>query len=465
MHLVGIKGVAMTSMAQMLLDLGKTVSGSDVDEEFVTQLLLDKMPVEILAFNEQSITKDIDAVIYSGAHQGRKNPEVVRAHKLGIPVISHAEALGIMMNGKKGISVCGVGGKSTTSAMISWVLEKAGVRPSFSVGVGNILDLDKTGQYEINGSYFVAEADEYATDPTCNLTPRFMHQHPEIIVCTNLRYDHPDIYPSFEDTKKAYKAFFNNLQANGTLIINSDDAGLVLLATSFLEETGKLRGISLITVSQNDQAADYFLSAFEPSKEEQNFRYIKDGQEFLAKLHVPGQHNAFNALCAIVVAEKIGVPINKAIDTISSFQGTIRRFQNMGNKNGVQYFDDYAHHPIEIKRVLIELRKMYPHEKVTAVFQPHTYSRTKSLLNEFGLAFSDGNEVILFDIFASARESFDSSITSDMLVEKIMQEHTKAINLHDQVHVVEYLKNSVKPGDVVITLGAGDLYKLHEMIQ
>ena len=464
-HLVGIKGVAMTAMAQCLLDLKKTVSGSDVSEEFVTQQILDSLSVKVLEFNKDNITKDIDAVIYSGAHRGCENPEVVRAQELGIPVFSHAEALGEMMKNKQGISVCGVGGKSTTSAMIAWILEKAGYDPSFSVGVGKIRGLDRSGKYARNGKFFVAEADEYATDPGKDHTPRFMHQHPEVIVCTNLLFDHPDIYKSFDDTKKAYLDFFHNLSYHGHLIINADDKELVILAEKFMREVGTSRNIQLITISGSSSQADYYFSEYSPSKSKSSFIITEKNQDYAARLIIPGYYNAFNAVCAVAAASVAGIELSHAILLLEDFLGTIRRFEHIGEIKSVQYYDDYAHHPIEIDNILHEMNKIYPREKVIAIFQPHTFSRTKTLLNEFAKALSVADEVILLDIFSSARELFDPSVTSDMLADKIKSYGKIASNLHDLSQVAEYLMFSTKPGNVVVTLGAGDLYKLHKMIQ
>lgn len=454
-HLVGIKGVAMTSLAQCLLDLGKVVTGSDVEEDFVTSSALKKMEIALdSGFSPEHIHESTDLVIFSGAHKGSENPEVLAAKNRGIAVMSHADALGELMKGKRGVSVCGVGGKSTVSAMIAWILEFAQRKPSFSVGVGNVLNLDATGRYVKDSELFVAEADEYVKDPGRDNTPRFMSQHPEIIVCTNIAYDHPDVYASFADTQQAYTAFFQQLPQTGSLIVNGDDMKLVELISA--------SPATVSTVSKNMNAT-WRLENYRAILGQTNADLTHDGNHYILKLHIPGEFNMMNATYAIAAAWACGVSIETSLQAMEQFQGTMRRFENMGVKNGVQYYDDYAHHPSEIQATLKALREWYPTAKVYAVFQPHTYSRTKALLQEFSTSFSAASEVILLDIFASAREGVDSTISSDILATEIQKNGRIVQNLHRVDQAVEYLKKMTKPGEIVITLGAGNLYHLHSL--
>ena len=231
--LMGIKGVAMTSMAQLLVDAGKTVYGVDVKENFVTKNILERIGVKITNDFGVEIPEGTDCVIYTAAHKGPNNPLVLKSQEKGIPIYSQAKALGEFFNSKKGIAVCGVGGKSSTSAMIAHVFEKNNPQ-SFSVGVGDISGLGKTGSYLPNSTYFIAEADEYVTDPAApskgvDITPRFSYLKPFITICTNLEFDHPDVYRDFEHTKSVYKTFFNSINQEGALIINGDDDDLVEL--------------------------------------------------------------------------------------------------------------------------------------------------------------------------------------------------------------------------------------------
>jgi UDP-N-acetylmuramate: L-alanyl-gamma-D-glutamyl-meso-diaminopimelate ligase len=232
MHLVGIKGVAMASLASCLDDRGVRVTGSDVAEDFVTKEILAQRGFKIsIGFDATHIPKNCGLVIYTGAHQGKNNPEVKEAIHRGIPVMSHAEALGTLMHGKKGISVCGTGGKSTTSSMVSWILDSAGFRPSFAIGVGKVNNFGVSGRYtqiysqhtdEISLSgWFVAEADEYAVDPTSDHRPRFSYQDPKVIIATNLTYDHPDIYSNFDKMKETFYTFF---EGDGKFVVANGDS-------------------------------------------------------------------------------------------------------------------------------------------------------------------------------------------------------------------------------------------------
>ncbi|HSW89733.1 MAG TPA: cyanophycin synthetase [Patescibacteria group bacterium] len=428
-HLVGIKGVAMTALAQCLLDLGCTITGSDLPENFVTQKILDDLRFTIYdGFVSEQVTKDIDLVIYTGAHQGKQNVEVQQAIKLGIPVLSQAEALGELTAEKRLISVCGTGGKSTTTAMIAVILERAGLHPSYAVGVGNISDLGRTGRYVSDGEWFVAEADEYAVDPTVDHRPRFIFQHPEVIVCTNLQYDHPDIYPDFEVMKQTFLDFFNSLPTNGTLIINGVDSDLIGVAK-------KLR--SDIHVISCDLP--------EP-----------------LHLLIPGEFNQRNSAYAIAAAKIAGVDEPSARKSLENFHSTMRRFENKGVEGTVECFDDYAHTPDEIRATLTALRAWRPGKKIVAAFQPHTYSRTKALFTGFVSALQVADEVVLLDIFASAREKPDASVSSQMLVDAIGSK-AKLISTVDEL--AHYLQSIIQSQNTVfITMGAGDIYKVYEKL-
>lgn len=457
-HLVGIKGVAMTALAQLLVDLGKTVTGSDVEEAFVTEEILQKLGIQMyVGFSPEHLHASTDYVVFSGAHNGSKNTEVLAAKGKKIPAISHAEALGQLMQGKIGISVCGVGGKSTVTAMIAWILEFAGMKPSYAIGVGQAFNLGRTGKYVEESDLMVVEADEYATDPLVDHTPRFMFQTPTVIVCTNLEYDHPDIFNSIEDVKQAYLKFFQKLPDNGTLVINGGNAELENLATQLNKE------IAIVDISSTISNSWHY-GTYSAEKGKTSVQFLAQGMKYTLDLIVPGKFNALNALYATAAAFAVGVPIETSLKALKQFTNTMRRFEDKGIKNGVQYYDDYAHHPIEIEATLTALREWYPKNRVIAAFQSHTYSRTKILLNEFAHAFTQADKVVLIDIFPSAREVFDSTISSDVLAEKIGETGKHAKNLKTIQGVKVYIQKTAKPGDVVITLGAGDLYHIHELI-
>lgn len=461
-YLVGIKGVAMTSMAQLLIDAGKTVSGCDLEEDFVTQKILDTLKLQIDVGFENTLSETIECVIYTAAHTGKFNPVVLQAEEKNIPVFSHAQAQADLCNQKKGVAVCGVGGKSTVSAMISWIFEKTNHNPSFAVGVGNIPGLEVTAKWRQDSEYFIAEADEYVTDPSAPkrgeaITPRFSYLFPTITVCTNLKFDHPDVYEDFEHTKEIFFQFFNQIHPDGTLILNYEDV-------IHNPTTSAQKVITFGRNSEADFSYTFLPQNQQPGKTTAILQYKKD--EYQLQLQVPGEYNVQNALSAIAACTVAGISIEASIQSLESFASTQRRFENCGIKNGVQYYDDYAHHPNEIKSAILALNSWYPEHKKIVVFQPHTFSRTKQLLHEFIHSFKNAEEVYLLDIFASARESFDSSISSDDIVTGITQNYPNITtqNLHDNDELAQFLQKVSQPNTVVITLGAGDIYKVHDMI-
>src|SRR5258708_5359039 len=333
-HLVGIKGVAMTSLALCLQDAGVKITGSDVEEEFVTEEILKKRKFHIFhGFSPDNISENIQLVVYTGAHQGKNNPEVIRAAKLGIPVMSNAQALGELMKGKNVISVCGTGGKSTTSAMIAWILEKAGLSPSFAIGVGNIPNFGVSGRFVKDSRWFIAEADEYAVDPTNDKRPRFIFQDPEAIVCTNLTYDHPDIYKDFGAMKEVFTAFFKT--AHSSLYANADSPDLFQIFNTLREKDQ----IDYFSCSVGfDAKSDYQMTNIETElgKTTFSFSYVgyAERQGFVHKskvwngeLQIPGAHNVRNALlAAVTTVNECGLDFPKALYALSEFEGTMRRF-------------------------------------------------------------------------------------------------------------------------------------------
>lgn len=463
--LVGIKGVAMTTMAQLLNDAHKDVSGSDVEEDFVTKDILKKLNLKISIGFDTEIPENIDCVIYTAAHEGKFNPQVLNAKERKIKTYSHAKAQAEFFNLKKGIAVCGVGGKSTVSAMISWILTKTGAEPSFAVGVGNIPGLDKTACWDTDTDIFVAEADEYATDPSApqrneEITPRFSFLKPFITVCTNLKFDHPDVYKDFDHTKSVFFKFFNQINNNGFLILNYKD----------LEHKPTTSAETTLSFGESPKADFSYKSITENTEPGSNVGLLTyKNLEYKIVLRIPGTYNLENAVAAIAACSTVNIPIFESINALTSFNSTQRRFEFIGTKNGVTYYDDYAHHPNEVKSVIEALNNWYPDSRKIIAFQPHTYSRTKNLLKEFIEAFEvvdDKTEVFLLDIFSSAREKYDSTISSDDIVRGIQLKYKniKISNLESIHNLATYFENNSSDGDIVLTIGAGDIYKVHSLV-
>lgn len=481
-YFVGIKGVALTALAQCLLDAGKSVRGSDVAEEFVTQPILDARQIQIDIGFDTQIPTNTDCVIYTAAHNAVQNPQVQAALSQGIPAISHAEALADLFNESQGIAVCGVGGKSTTSAMITWILEHLNMHPNFAVGVGNIPGLEKTGQWHSDAKYFIAEADEYVTDPSApsrseEITPRFSFMKPFITVCTNLKHDHPDVYPTFDDTKKHYARFFNQIKDQGVLIASVDDQDIIESLNLWPEEKQR----KVVWFGQSDESSETLLNN---SAGDHSFLLLsdtfssQDGQTSCVlvaphlniserlTLQLPGIFNLRNAAAAIAACSMIGIDVTKAIEALSSFRSTQRRSQYVGEKHGVKYYDDYAHHPHEVQNIVHAFREWFPDRRLVVAFQSHTFSRTKQFFNEFVDAFTQASEVVMIDIFPSAREAFDSSVSSDQLCEAIRQKHPQlpAQNLKTLAKLAEFCTTELHEGDILLTVGAGDIYQVYDLI-
>lgn len=474
-YLVGIKGVAMTSIAQCLVDAQKEISGSDVADNFVTAPILNDLGTEIddiaTDISEVLKTRKIDCLIYTAAHQGIDNQQVQTAINAGIKVYSQAEALGELFNQKKGIAVCGVGGKSTCSAMITWIMEQiANPKASFSVGVGEIIGMTRTGQWLDNSEFFVAEADEYVVDAHAldkgeEIVPRFSYLNPYLTVCTNLKFDHPDVYRDFEDSKKHFKKFFSQIKDGGYLLINGDNLDLVNLVKDLIKE--EQRDIKVLSFGEN-KANNYQISDFKIENTINTCSLKIEEKELKLQIKVPGKFNLMNAVASVAAVHQLGFSLEEALAAIASFQSTKRRFELIKEENNKIYFDDYAHHPSEIKAVIQTLKDYYPQKKKLIAFQSHTYSRTKELFTDFvdalGEGITENEEVVLIDIFPSAREAIDTTVSSDLLVEKVKEKYpvVQIQNLKTISGLAEYVKTA--DFDVFITVGAGDIYEVYQEI-
>lgn len=455
-HFVGIKGVAMTALAVYFQERGMTVTGSDTKEVFPTdEILAARGIVPAIGFAPDHIEGDPrpDIVIYTGAHGGRSNIEVETAVNLGIPAYPHGKALGLVMEKNKQIIVAGSHGKTTTSAMIATLLSGAGTDPSYAVGCGGITGLGAPGHFG-KSEWFVAEGDEYITDPGHDTTPRFLWTAPDILVVTNIDFDHPDVYPDIAAVGEA----FRQLQARQTgiklTVVNSDDPASHVLSG----------GKNVITYGFSPDA-DVRIGGVSHAHQETRFTLFakgKNSDEFI--IRVPGRHNILNATAAIVAAGAAGLSPDAIRKGLVTFSGTKRRFEPLGHVGGVTYFDDYAHHPAEIQATLLAARQWYPKARIITVFQPHTYSRTKSLMNDFAVAFGDTDILILTEIYASAREHDTLGVTGAMLAQNVRGYHAHVHFAPGLSDVRRILRDTVKPGDIVLCMGAGDIYSWEKEI-
>jgi len=466
-YLVGIKGVGMASLAECLLDAGLTVRGSDVDEEFVTDKRLNDLAIRIDKGFDQPFGAATDLVIYTGAHQASQNPQVLEAQRKSIPTLCHAQALAELFNDQSGIAVCGVGGKSSVSAMLAWALTGLQVPLSFSVGVGNISGLEKIGAYTPQATWFVAEADEYAANPTGvqsgeKLLPRFSYLKPQIIICTNLKFDHPDVYRDFDHTKQIFQQFFMNLKPNGKLIVNADDTELLELASQVKKERSD---IQVVTFGQA-QNADVRLVHYSSNQGVTSSQVLAKGQPLQLDLLLPGKFHVLNTLAALTCLITINQSLAKSVAILSNFKSTQRRLELVGKDNGITLYDDYAHHPHEVAAIYKTFTEWFEPSQVVVAFQPHTYSRTKALFDEFVKVLSQIPRLVLMDIFPSAREAVDRETTSSKLLEavRLKSPHHDLTLVKDQAELFSYYQKHLKSGEVFVTLGAGDIYQVFDLI-
>jgi UDP-N-acetylmuramate--alanine ligase len=448
--MVGIKGVGMASLAVLLKNLGATITGSDIKEYFHTQDDLEKHGITILnGFFAENISGTIDLIITTGAHSGLNNPEVIEGKKKGIPILTHAEALDMTMSEfTNRIAICGSHGKTTTTALVASMLKELNMAPAAVIGsAGNNFD-------DFKKDYFVVEADEYATAPPGNNTPRFMYLHPSVIVCTNIDYDHPDVYKDIHQTIETFAEFFKKIDDDGTIIAFGDDINIrEALATTTWDRyltygLGQNNNLIISDVKQNEYGMSFKATL------------KKDRTSHVYTIPLFGIHNVLNAGAAILIGMLYGKKSEEISQAMSTFKGTKRRMEKIFEQNNTILFDDYGHHPTEINATLTAFKKRFTNNRLVVIFQPHTVSRTKALEKDFLKSLELADEIIITDIFLSAREKKEETdITAQDLVNHAEQKNKfKYIPLSE---LKDTLPTLVKKGDIIVTLGAGELYKYH----
>ena len=445
-HFIGIGGSGLSAIARLLLESGYTVSGSDrVLTPFAEEVR--KAGATVFVGHHPRNLKGADWVVRSSAVTD-DNPEVEAARRSGIPVYKRADFLGRLMEDKTGIAIAGTHGKTTTTAMTAWVLSQLGRDPSFIVG-GVVNDLG-VNAHAGKGRTFVIEADEY--------DHMFLGLKPQIAVVTSIEHDHPDCFPTLESMYQAFEKFVDLLPDEGTLIVCAEDPG----AAALIPHVRKA-GRNVISYGvQGDMTINtpYWMQARDLKANERggyDFTALtnlgsKTSASIKVTLQVPGEHNVRNALAVLAIVGVLGLSRRKAAQTLAGFSGTNRRFELRGEVNGICIFDDYAHHPTEIRATLAGARARFPQARIWAVWQPHTYSRTKTLFLDFARAFKDANEVIVTEVYA-AREP-EEEFTSAEIVSAMP--HLSARYIKTLPEVTDYLLANLGPGDVVLVLSAGD---------
>ena len=437
-HFVGIGGIGMSGIAEVLINLGFSVSGSDLKESDITRRLISLGGIISYGHSRENL-KDVDVVVISSAVKD-DNPEVIEANRRLVPVIPRAEMLAELMRLKKGIAVAGTHGKTTTTSMVATILASAGVDPT--VVIGGKLDSIKSNAKLGQGDYLVAEADE--SDGS------FLYLSPTISVVTNIDPDHLDYYGDMDEMLKAYLDFINKLPFYGLAVLYIDNKNVQLLLPKI-----KKRFITYgMSVQADLHATDI---EFEGMKTSFSLRFKGETVGRLS-IGMPGVHNINNALAAIAIAMEMDIPFDVIRDAMNGFGGIQRRFQVKGETAGIMVVDDYGHHPEEIKATLSAAKGGWD-RRVVVVFQPHRYTRTRDLFNDFVTAFNDADTLILTDIYPAGEEAIEG-ITGERLFEEIERHgHRDVSFVPDRNNLPAFLREKARAGDMVITMGAGNIWE------
>ena len=449
-HMIGIKGAGMAALAELLAGFGIPVGGSDTHEHFFTEEGLRRRSIRYTeGFSPQNIPDDVDTVIYSTAYTPEGNDELAsalaRAATTPLRVLSYPEAVGELTKERLSILVCGTHGKTTTSALLAETLKFLNEDPLALVGSsiaawgGNALPG--------TGKYFVLEADEYQN--------KFRHYEPWSVLLTSVDWDHPDFFPNAESYAETFRELVRRIPAHGFLVSCGDSAAVADVARH-----ARAQKRTYGFLPENDiRIADY-----EPLREgpfRQQF-HLFEGEEDLGlfRLRLAGKHNAQNAAAVATLLRALKCDMDTVRRGMEHFFGTARRFEYVGEYQGALLYDDYAHHPEEIRSTLSAFRELFPEKNIVAVFHPHTFSRTKAFLEDFAQSFDAANRVIVLDIYGSARETA-GGVSSGELVSLINRyHHDKALHIPTIEQAISELKNTLGNNDLMVTLGAGDVWRV-----
>ncbi len=441
-HFVGIGGVGMSGIAEVLLNLGYFVSGSDLRDGEATQRLRSLGAQIFLGHREANLSANPSVVVISTAVKF-SNPEVLEARQRNIPVIPRAEMLAELMRMKYGIAVAGSHGKTTTTSMIAAILSAAGMDPTMVIG-GRLRSLGsnaKLGQGEI----LVAEADE--SDGT------FLLLSPTIAVVTNIDREHMDFHQNMDRLVESFLAFINKVPFYGLAVLCLDHPNVRALLPKVRKR---------FTTYGFSSEADFWARDLQIQGMETQFSVAHQGKLLgKLKLHLPGRHSATNALAAVAVAQELEIPFSKVAAALESFTGIDRRFEMKGEAKGVTVIDDYGHHPVEIQATIRAIRDGWK-RPLTVIFQPHRYSRTRDLFDEFLVSFEGADWLILTEIYEAGEEAI-SGVSSEALYQAMKRRgHLEIEFIPDKKEIAKHLAPKLKSGDIVLTLGAGDIYRVGE---
>jgi len=467
--MIGVKGVGMTMVGQFFALSGIEVIGSDTEEKFMTDKILKQSGITVIEnFKKENIPTDTDLIIYSTAYNQENNIEVEFSLKSNIKTLTYAQALGVIFNSHHGIAVTGSHGKTTTTAWLGYLLQQTNQKPTVMVGsfVRQLNGFTALG----NSRHCIIEADEYQN--------KLQYYDPKIVLLNNIDYDHPDFFPDEESYLKTFLNFIKKIPPKGFLIANFDDPNIRKIAC--VNCLGKIITYTILEKNNTFQPANYIAYDL---KQKNNKQYFKVGTNFESKnannleeikknnlgefcIQLSGKHNISNALAVISTCIELEVSLFDIRKYLEKFTGTARRMEVLGNFKKALLIDDYAHHPTEIKTTLAGARKLYENKKIIVVFHPHTFTRTRALLDDFGNSFEDADQVIVLDIYGSAREK-QGGVHSRDLVKKINnknKDNKKAYYIPTLKKCENYLRENIDRDQVIILMGAGDVFRIGEKL-
>jgi UDP-N-acetylmuramate--alanine ligase len=448
-HFIGIKGVGMTALAILAKEKGYEVTGSDTSETFVTDKALEKAGINVFPFDAENLAGKPDLVVVSAAYNS-DNIEIKEAHKKRLEVKPYSEVLAMLSKDSQVIAVAGIHGKTTTAALVSFLLVKANFDPSYIIGSGEVANLPATGHFG-SGDYFVLEADEYRKSSE-DINSKFFDLSPQIEIITSIEMDHPDMFLTDEKVYDAFYKFACKLPRKGFIVLCIDYAKSKKLRRSLADRNFETYGFY--------DNAEWRITDYTEDQESTSFKLLHEGKSLGPfKLKIPGEGNVLNATAAIITVLKLGVEEKMIKRYLQEFTGVKRRFVIVGQAGGITVIDDYAHHPRAVAITLEAARKKYPNYQIWCIFQPHTYSRTKELLSDFATAFAAADKVIITDIYASEREK-EVTISGDDLAQAIRKNQKQVKYIESWPKIVQEASDNSGDKTLVITMGAGDIYKL-----
>ncbi len=452
-YLVGIKGQGMTALAEILKARGALVEGSDTSERFYTDAILERLGISCYeSFSAEHIRPDYYCVVYSIAYDPLSHPELKEAKRLGLPLVSYPEALGMLSRHGDFSGISGVHGKSTTTAITGILLKDMSLPATVLCGT-EVPGFGHRSSLIMGIEFLVAETDEYRRN--------FLNYSPDRVVITSIEPDHLDYFRDLEDLLDAFTSYAGSLPSGGSLIFNADDPNVRRVVQRLAESRDDIKTIPYGLQTQSAFGIEYI----EASQGQTRFCLLGLEPEFV--LRVPGRHNAFNATAAIAlascIAEKAGQekPDPRMLkDSLESFNGTRRRCEVVGCARGILFMDDYAHHPTAVRETLKGIKEFYPERRIVVDFMSHTYSRTKALLADFGVSFEAADRVILHRIYSSAREINSGDVSGRDLFEEVSRHHGDVVFFEDPLEAVPHLKSTLAKDDLFVTMGAGDNWRV-----